>query len=197
MTTINLRNLKRLDAGIEEIIQSVCHVFLFHFSTQSRSWQRNKIEGPLHVYRKGTTYGFMILNRNDTDHHAEILSQAFDMELQGQCFLYKNDRNEIFCIWFYDVADAQKMYNKVNKLKSGPESACSRTRASNGVTASPSVVTHSHEHHHHLHHHHHYLRNHHSNQQPQVQQHQEQPSIMDLLIRGSQKRAFIDGNAVK
>ena len=179
MTAINLRTLKRLDPGIEEILQSVCHVCLYQFSIQSGSWQHKRIEGPLHLYRKGSTYGFMILNRNDMDHHDEVLTHDFELALEDQFFEYKNDRKEIFCIWFYQASDAEKMYNAVTQLKPGSSPSSKGHAAAAAVSAAAN--------HFHSHHHHH--------QDQHQEQQQQQPGIMDILIRGYQKRIMINGDA--
>lgn len=110
---INLRTLQRLDPGIEEILVSVCHVCLYEFSVEAGMWSKTGIDGPLHVYRKGRSHGFVILNRNNTNLLNEILMPDFEFSHQGQFLAYKDHSKRIFCIWFYDAGNAEIVYSKL------------------------------------------------------------------------------------
>lgn len=167
MAAINLRTLQRLDSGIEEILLSVCHVCLYEFSVPDGVWQQARIEGPLHVYRKGRrTHGFVILNRNDTNHLNEILTPDFEFWLQGQFLEYKDHSNRIFCIWFYKESDARQVHTTICQQQQDSSSHASQE---NGHQNDQHQNTNG-------------LNNHNNNGTTHV-------SIMDLLRRGYEKRS--------
>lgn len=114
---INLRTLKRkVDDGIDEILLSVCHACLYQFVPQTNGWQHQKIEGPLHVYQKGAGHGLVILNQNDIGHHHESLSPGFLFHVHQQFLQYKNDRDQIFCIWLFKASDVERVAKRITQL---------------------------------------------------------------------------------
>mmetsp|Transcript_38846 Transcript_38846/g.128635 ORF Transcript_38846/g.128635 Transcript_38846/m.128635 type:complete len:372 (+) Transcript_38846:2-1117(+) len=99
----NLAVLKRRDAAITEVLKMAGHVVLYQFNEDSQSWDLKKVEGSLFVVARTTAprHMFVVLNRLSSQNLVEAVTADFQMELNDQFLLYRNDASEIIGIWFY------------------------------------------------------------------------------------------------
>jgi len=49
---MNLAVLQRIDASIEDVLDSAGHVTLYEFKVESQAWEKKEIEGSLFVVRR-------------------------------------------------------------------------------------------------------------------------------------------------
>lgn len=94
------------------------HVALYKFCHMSNEWMRTEIEGALFVYsRNGEPYhSFMVMNRLNTVNQIEPLVKEFDYQIQSPFLLYRNSKNRIYGIWFYNRDECDNITSLLKSL---------------------------------------------------------------------------------
>ena len=108
---INLRVLKRDDAGIESIIAHSKHAVLYRFDAASRQWARKNVEGALFVVSRVTEprYAFVVLNRCGSENLTQAIGgEGFEVEPSVPYLMYKIG-SEVNGIWFHDQSECESM----------------------------------------------------------------------------------------
>jgi len=115
---INFRTLKRYDQSVESILVSATQVAVYNYV--SNDWNKLEIEGALFVVSKEGTnnYGLIIINRLNTNNFNEIIDRKWEVKLNLPFLLYKNDKSDIRCVWFYDPADCKRVHKKLHEIMS-------------------------------------------------------------------------------
>lgn len=108
---MNVAALKRVDPYIKDILGSATQVALYTFSAVKNEWEKTDIEGALFVYsRNGEPYNsILIMNRLNTNNLVEPVVKDLDWQMQAPFLLYRNGRNSIFGIWFYNRDECVKI----------------------------------------------------------------------------------------
>ena len=115
---INLRSLKQMDAHIDEIVLSCGQCAVYKFSNSSNEWERKEIEGSMFVVHRqiAPNYGFVVINRLNTTNMFQSIDHNFDINITIPYLLYKNSKNEIFCIWFYNENDCKNFSERLQQI---------------------------------------------------------------------------------
>lgn len=94
------------------------HVALYKFCYLRSEWMRTEIEGALFVYsRNGEPYhSFMVMNRLNTVNQIEPLAKDFDYQTQSPFLLYRNSKNKIYGIWFYNRDECDSITSLLKTL---------------------------------------------------------------------------------
>lgn len=94
------------------------HVALYKFCYLRNEWMRTEIEGALFVYsRNGEPYhSFMVMNRLNTVNQIEPLVKEFDYQTQSPFLLYRNSKNKIYGIWFYNKDECDSITSLLKTL---------------------------------------------------------------------------------
>lgn len=113
---INLRSLKRFDSSVDQILSSATQVAVYNYS--NNEWSKLDVEGALFVVSKkgATSYGLIIMNRLSTSNFNEIIDSQWDVTLNLPFLLYKNDKANIRCVWFYSQTDCKRVYEKLHAI---------------------------------------------------------------------------------
>ena len=113
---INLRSLKHFDSSVDQILSSATQVAVYNFS--NNEWSKLDVEGALFVVSKkgANSYGLIIMNRLSTNNFNEIIDSQWDVTLNLPFLLYKNDKGNIRCVWFYDQVDCKRVYEKLHAI---------------------------------------------------------------------------------
>ena len=113
---INLRSLKRFDSSVDQILSSATQVAVYNFS--NGEWCKLDVEGALFVVsKKGANgYGLIIMNRLSTSNFNEIVDGQWDVTLNLPFLLYKNDKANIRCVWFYNQSECKRVYEKLHAI---------------------------------------------------------------------------------
>lgn len=111
---INLRSLKRFDPSVDQILSSATQVAVYNYS--NNEWSKLDVEGALFVVSKKAGYGLIIMNRLNTSNFNEIIDSQWDVTLNLPFLLYKNDKANIRCVWFYSQADCKRVYEKLHAI---------------------------------------------------------------------------------
>lgn len=116
---INLRSLKRFDSSVDQILSSATQVAVYNFS--NGEWNKLDVEGALFVVSKkgANSHGLIIMNRLSTNNFNEIVDSQWDVTLNLPFLLYKNDKGNIRCVWFYSTVDCNKVYEKLHAITTG------------------------------------------------------------------------------
>lgn len=119
---INFRTLKRFDQSVESILISATQVAVYNYV--ANDWNKLDIEGALFVVSKGpNNYGLIIINRLSKDNFNEIIDRKWEVTLNLPFLLYKNDKGDIRCVWFYDQADCKRVYEKLREITTNDQAA--------------------------------------------------------------------------
>lgn len=127
---INFRTLKRYDQSVDSILVSATQVAVYNYV--SNDWNKLDIEGALFVVSKEGTnsYGLIIINRLNKNNFNEIIDRKWEVTLNLPFLLYKNDKGDIRCVWFYDQADCKRVYKKLREIMTNDPTT---TSARNGI----------------------------------------------------------------
>lgn len=107
---MNVAAVKRVDPYIKDILGTATQVALYSFSALKNEWEKTDVEGALFVCsRNGEPYNsILIMNRLNTNNLVEPIVKDLDWQMQAPFLLYRNPRNNIFGIWFYNRDDCVK-----------------------------------------------------------------------------------------
>jgi len=119
---MNLASLQRIDPYIINIKESASQVALYRYSA-TQEWEKTETEGTLFVYERKCepTYGFLILNRLNTNNWIQPISSEIDSQLQAPFLLYKTKDAEIFGIWFYEKEKCESVSKAIDRLAKDTE----------------------------------------------------------------------------
>lgn len=108
---MNVAALKRVDPYIKDILGTATQVALYTFCAVKNEWEKTDIEGALFVYsRNGEPFNsILIMNRLNTNNLVEPVVKDLDWQMQAPFLLYRNGRNNIFGIWFYNRDECVKI----------------------------------------------------------------------------------------
>lgn len=108
---MNVSALKRFDPYVKEILGTATQVALYTFCATKNEWNKTDIEGALFVYsRNGEPYNsILIMNRLNTNNLVEPIVKDLDWQMQAPFLLYRNSKNNIFGIWFYNRDECVKI----------------------------------------------------------------------------------------
>lgn len=108
---MNVAALKRVDPYIKDILGTATQVALYTFCAVRNEWEKTDIEGALFVYsRNGEPFNsILIMNRLNTNNLVEPVVKELDWQMQAPFLLYRNGRNSIFGIWFYNRDECVKI----------------------------------------------------------------------------------------
>lgn len=115
---ISVNSIKRVDPYVKEILMTATHVALYKFCYLRNEWMRTEIEGALFLYsRNGEPYhSFMVMNRLNTVNQIEPLVKEFDYQTQSPFLLYRNSKNKIYGIWFYNKDECDSITSLLKTL---------------------------------------------------------------------------------
>lgn len=115
---ISVNSIKRVDPYVKDILMTATHVALYKFCYSRNEWTRTEIEGALFVYsRNGEPYhSFMVMNRLNTVNQIEPLVKEFDYQTQSPFLLYRNSKNKIYGIWFYNKDECDSITSLLKTL---------------------------------------------------------------------------------
>lgn len=116
--SINLRALKQNDDSIVEICVSAGQVAIYIFNQDKTCWERKNIEGPMFFVRRliYPEYAFVIINRLSTTNFVQTITEDFECKDNTPYLLYKNDQQEIYCIWFYQKENCLLIHDKIETI---------------------------------------------------------------------------------
>ena len=79
----NLAHLKRLDAEIQDILQSGTHVTMYEFDPINTTWSRFDCEGPIFIVKRSSAPRFKmcILNRNSKVNFMRAVTSEFVVQI--------------------------------------------------------------------------------------------------------------------
>ncbi|KAK9812955.1 hypothetical protein WJX72_006381 [[Myrmecia] bisecta] len=117
---LNLVVLKRVDPDTEEVLASAGHVALYDFNEQESAWARKDVEGSLFLLKRKSQprFQFIILNKKSQDNYVEDVLGGFQFEQSKPYLLYRNKKNEVVGIWFYDAAECDKFDMLLQRITS-------------------------------------------------------------------------------
>lgn len=101
---MSVTSIKRVDPYVKDILATSTHVALYKFNPSINEWERTETEGALFVYsRSGEPWhSIMIMNRLNTNNLIEPITKELEYQMQPPFLLYRNSKNKIFGIWFYN-----------------------------------------------------------------------------------------------
>lgn len=108
---MNVAALKRVDPYIKDILGTATQVALYTFSAVKNEWDKTDVEGALFVCsRNGEPYNsILIMNRLKPNNLVEPIVKDLDWQMQAPFLLYRNARNCIYGIWFYNRDECVKI----------------------------------------------------------------------------------------
>jgi mRNA-decapping enzyme 1B len=91
--TSNLRVLQRLDSQIVDLAISSTHVVLYQFHTQSSTWNKTDIEGPLFIVKRSCSPRFklIIMNRNSQENLEVGVNGGMEMQLREPYLIFRDN----------------------------------------------------------------------------------------------------------
>lgn len=115
-----LKNLKRVDDQIEELLASTGHVSLYVMTVGATSWQQTQVEGSLHVVKRKTAPRFqmLVLNKKSTDNYTVPIDTNLGFESNPPYLLYTIGQGEVQGLWFYDSTDLENMAGVLQRITS-------------------------------------------------------------------------------
>lgn len=131
MADINLRSIKRTDQSVEAIVENATQVAVYKYCPSTNEWQKLEVEGSLFVFARncGTKhasqarFGFIIMNQKTTTNMVEDINGNLELSMDKPYLLYKNSHGGIFCVWFYNALDCNKIHETIRNLLDKPDTA--------------------------------------------------------------------------
>lgn len=101
---MSVTSIKRVDPYVKDILAKSTHVALYRFNPPQNEWEKTETEGALFLYSRSgePLHSIMIMNRLNTNNLIEPIVKEFEYQLQAPFLLYRNSKNKIFGIWFYN-----------------------------------------------------------------------------------------------
>ena len=101
-----------------QVIASAGHVALYDYDTATEAWRRKDIEGSLFVLRRSSEprYQMLILNKKSATNYSEDVLGGFEFENAPPYLLYRNERDEVFGVWFYDQSECARLEGILQKI---------------------------------------------------------------------------------
>ncbi|XP_031563145.1 mRNA-decapping enzyme 1B-like [Actinia tenebrosa] len=129
---LNLNAIKKSDQFVVNIIDTASQVALYKFKSETQAWDKTDVEGALFVYIRSShpKHSFFIMNRLNMNNINEPVTCDMEFKQQDPFLLFKNKKNGIFGIWFYDAQECTRLSNLLIKLSS-EETTPSRRPLSN------------------------------------------------------------------
>ncbi|KAK4046247.1 hypothetical protein OIV83_006226 [Microbotryomycetes sp. JL201] len=86
---LNLKNLRRHDASIEQILSTASYVTVYR--NHGEGWVKTGIEGPMFLFERSQLprHGFFVLNRQGLEYVQEYLTADSDVKIEGEFLLYE------------------------------------------------------------------------------------------------------------
>jgi len=141
---MNLTALQRRDPYIDRVIETASQVALYDYDTTSDAWTNTDVEGSLFLYERVVApyHGFTISNRKQPNNHWEALNEhvEFQNPEDDHFLLYKN-RDKIFGIWFFDVAERRKIGDLARQLVARTTSATENLNQNETATGKHGIMT--------------------------------------------------------
>lgn len=118
---MSVASIKRVDPYVKDILTTSTHVALYKFNPVSSEWEKTETEGALFLYsRNGEPFhSIMIMNRLNTNNLIEPIVKEFEYQMQPPFLLYRNSKNKIFGIWFYNREECVKITYLLESLMEG------------------------------------------------------------------------------
>lgn len=118
---INSRAIKRLDKDFNKILTMAKQVAVYKFSSERNEWEKKEIEGSMLIFSRSSAphYAFVVFNRANPNNLIQLITNNLDTKLENPYLLYKNEMNEIFCIWFYDKEDCENIWRTFQAIANG------------------------------------------------------------------------------
>lgn len=113
-----VRSIRRIDPDIVEIIASATQAVLYTFNRSTEQWEKTDTEGALFIYRRnqGPRHSLMIMNRLNITNVSEHVVKDFECWVQEPFLLYKNAKNQIFGLWFFDNKECARITTVLKSL---------------------------------------------------------------------------------
>jgi mRNA-decapping enzyme 1B len=101
-----------------QVIASAGHVALYDYDTSTEAWRRKDIEGSLFILKRSSEPRFqmLILNKKSTTNYSEDVLGGFEFENAPPYLLYRNERDEVFGVWFYDQGECARLEGILQKI---------------------------------------------------------------------------------
>ncbi|KAK5644362.1 hypothetical protein RI129_005662 [Pyrocoelia pectoralis] len=118
---MSVTSIKRVDPYVKDILATSTHVALYKFNPIINEWERTETEGALFLYsRSGEPWhSVMIMNRLNTNNLIEPIVKEFEYQMQPPFLLYRNSKNKIFGIWFYNREECIQITYLLESLMEG------------------------------------------------------------------------------
>ena len=117
MDSINLRALQRIDSRVTYLVESASQTAVYKFGSDN-TWQPCEFEGSLHVFHRSEEprFGWIVINRSNPTNLMELLTRGVEVKMTESYLLYKNAKNVIYCIWFYDLNECKRVFQTIEKF---------------------------------------------------------------------------------
>ncbi|KAF2880306.1 hypothetical protein ILUMI_25864 [Ignelater luminosus] len=118
---MSVTSIKRVDPYVKDILATSTHVALYKFNPSINEWEKTETEGALFLYsRSGEPWhSIMIMNRLNTNNLIEPIVKEFEYQMQPPFLLYRNSKNKIFGIWFYNREECINITYLLESLMEG------------------------------------------------------------------------------
>jgi mRNA-decapping enzyme 1B len=75
--------------------------------------QRKDVEGSLFIYSRSSSpqYAFLILNRSSAENFQGYFTNTMELQITDPYIIFKNDKNEIYGLWFYKNEERKEFSN--------------------------------------------------------------------------------------
>ncbi|XP_018336909.1 mRNA-decapping enzyme 1A [Agrilus planipennis] len=118
---MSVTSIKRVDPYVKEILATSSHVALYQFNPLINEWERTETEGALFLYNRSGEpwHSIMIMNRLNTNNLIEPIVEEFEHQMQSPFLLYRNSKNKIYGIWFYNRDECVNITYLLESLMEG------------------------------------------------------------------------------
>jgi len=118
VSSINLAAVKHYDGHAKEILDKATQVALYTFNGDKNEWKKTEVEGALFVYSRTVEpyHNIIIMNRLNTFNLVEPVVPGLDIQEHAPFLLYRNNRLDIFGIWFYDKSECERIARVLDTL---------------------------------------------------------------------------------
>lgn len=118
---MSLTSIKRVDPYVKNVLATATHVALYLFNTAKNEWEKTETEGALFVYsRNGEPFhSIMVMNRLNRENLIEPIVKELDYQMQIPFLLYRNSKNKIYGIWFFNREECIRITFLLESLMEG------------------------------------------------------------------------------
>ncbi|RWS31136.1 mRNA-decapping enzyme 1B-like protein [Leptotrombidium deliense] len=114
----DLNAIQCVDKSVVYIYECVSSVAVYRFDLFAGEYKHKEIEGSVVIvgHEQQPIYSLLFMNSSNKFHRSEAITERMLISVQSPFLMYKNECNEIFCIWFRNEYECKRIAYRLKSL---------------------------------------------------------------------------------